>query len=45
MENSKKITEKAVKPALILEDLLAGINEQNLHGEVDTGSAVGREVW
>jgi antitoxin MazE len=28
-----------------LEQLLAGITEQNLHGEVDTGPAVGKEVW
>lgn len=28
-----------------LEDLLAGVTRRNLHGEVDTGPAVGREVW
>ncbi len=28
-----------------LEELLAGINKNNLHHEVDTGSAVGNEVW
>ncbi len=28
-----------------LEELLKGINKQNLHGEVSTGAAVGRESW
>ncbi|HEX8682704.1 MAG TPA: AbrB/MazE/SpoVT family DNA-binding domain-containing protein [Ardenticatenaceae bacterium] len=28
-----------------LEQLLAGITEQNLHGEVDTGAAMGHEAW
>ncbi|MFQ5813305.1 MAG: AbrB/MazE/SpoVT family DNA-binding domain-containing protein [Anaerolineae bacterium] len=30
---------------LTLEQLLAGVAEENLHGEVDTGSPVGKEVW
>ena len=29
----------------LLEELLAGITEDNLHGEVDSGPAVGKEVW
>ena len=28
-----------------LEELLAGINKNNFHHEIDTGSAVGNEVW
>jgi antitoxin MazE len=28
-----------------LDDLLAGVTRRNLHGEVDTGRPVGREVW
>jgi antitoxin MazE len=32
-------------PNLTLEDLLAQVTEDNLHGEVDTGAPVGREVW
>jgi antitoxin MazE len=28
-----------------LGDLLAGVTRRNLHGEVDTGRPVGREVW
>jgi antitoxin MazE len=30
---------------LRLKDLLAGITKENLHGEVKTGSPVGREIW
>jgi predicted RNase H-like HicB family nuclease len=29
----------------VLEDLLKGITPENLHSEVDTGPAVGGEVW
>lgn len=28
-----------------LEELLEGVNENNLHQEVDTGSPIGNEVW
>ncbi len=32
-------------PMLRLENLLAGVNKDNLHGETDTGAAIGKEVW
>ncbi len=28
-----------------LEDLLKGVSENNLHGEIDTGSPIGKEIW
>lgn len=28
-----------------LNDLLAGVSEDNLHGEFDTGDPVGKEIW
>lgn len=28
-----------------LDELLRGVTDENLHGEWDTGPAVGREVW
>lgn len=28
-----------------LEELLRGVAKENLHAEVETGGAVGREVW
>jgi antitoxin MazE len=33
------------KPAYTLETLLAQVTEANLHGVVDSGTAVGGEVW
>jgi antitoxin MazE len=32
-------------PSWSLEELLAGINKNNIHHEVDTGFAVGNEAW
>lgn len=32
-------------PRLKLEDLVAQVTEENAHGEVSTGPAVGNEVW
>ena len=32
-------------PEYELDDLLKGVTEGNVHGEVETGDAVGREVW
>jgi len=32
-------------PSWTLDELLAGITKNNLHNEVDTGFAVGNEVW
>ncbi len=28
-----------------LEQLLAGVTSENLHGEIDTGDIVGDEIW
>ena len=39
-------TRRTVKlPRLKLEDLVAQVTEENAHGEVSTGPAVGNEVW
>lgn len=32
-------------PAWSLEQLLAGINSNNIHQEIDTGETVGNEAW
>jgi antitoxin MazE len=34
-----------VAPAWTLEQLLSGVNDNNLHHETDTGNAVGNEIW
>jgi antitoxin MazE len=39
------IVKPLVKPEWTLEELLAGINQQNIHNEIDTGSATGNEIW
>jgi len=32
-------------PSWTLEELLAGIHKNNLHHEMDTGPAMGNEIW
>ena len=36
---------KAQKPQYTLEQLLEGMSKEHLHGEVDWGEAVGKEIW
>lgn len=43
--NGKLVIAPAAEPSLKLEDLLAGVTDENLHQEVDTGPAVGNEAW
>ncbi|MFQ5850824.1 MAG: AbrB/MazE/SpoVT family DNA-binding domain-containing protein [Candidatus Binatia bacterium] len=45
LEDGKLVIVPMVEPVLSLEDLLAQVTEHNLHREVDTGPAVGDEVW
>jgi antitoxin MazE len=33
------------KVILDLDDLLAGVTSDNLHGETDSGNPIGKEVW
>ena len=33
------------EPQPTLEELLAEVTEENRHSEIDTGPAVGREIW
>ena len=33
------------QPRVQLNDLLAGVTEDNRHKEIDTGPVVGRELW
>ncbi|TEU17718.1 MAG: AbrB/MazE/SpoVT family DNA-binding domain-containing protein [Anaerolineales bacterium] len=43
--DGKLVVAPVLKPALTLEQLLAQVTEQNLHGEVDTGPRMGNEAW
>jgi antitoxin MazE len=41
----KLVVQPVSEDPLTLGELLRGVTDQNLHGEWDTGPAVGREVW
>ena len=41
----KVVPLRAARPAYSLDRLLDKVTKDNLHGEVDTGPAVGREAW
>ena len=43
--DGKLVIQPLAPEPLTLEELLKGVTDQNLHGEWDTGPAVGREVW
>ena len=45
LEDGKLIVTPIAEPPLTLERLLEQITEDNIHREVDTGPAVGEEVW
>jgi len=45
LRQGKVIIEPVEEPPLTLEQLLEGVTDENLHDEVDTGPAVGKEVW
>ena len=45
LHDGKLVISPIVEPGLTLEELLAKVTGENLHGETPTGSAVGREVW
>lgn len=41
----KLIVQPVAPQSPTLEELLRGVTDENLHGEWDTGPAVGREAW
>lgn len=41
----KLIIQALAEEPLTLDELLRGVTDKNLHGEWDTGPAVGKEVW
>ncbi len=43
--DGKLVITPIAEPRLTLAQLLAQVNEANLHSEVDTGPAVGSEAW
>lgn len=45
IEDDQLIIKPVREPEILLADLLAEITPENLHDELDTGTAVGSEVW
>jgi antitoxin MazE len=45
VEDGKIVIEPHAEPEYRLKDLLKGVTKRNLHGEIETGNAVGLEVW
>jgi antitoxin MazE len=45
LEQGKIIVAPVTESEFTLEDLLAKVNKRNLHREIETGEAVGKEVW
>jgi antitoxin MazE len=47
MTNDKLVIDlmEEQETSITLETLLAGITEDNIHQEIETGSSVGKEVW
>ncbi len=45
LEEGNLVIRVVLPPAINLEDLLAALTEENLHGEIDSGDPVGGENW
>ena len=45
LEDGRMVIKPIHKPDYSLKQLLAGTSKKNLHGEVDMGPPVGKEIW
>jgi antitoxin MazE len=45
VEEGKIVVKRVAKPELTLRQLLRKVTDENLHREVDSGCAVGNEIW
>jgi antitoxin MazE len=45
LADGKLVITRITGPGLSLEELLSKVTRENVHHEVDTGSAVGNEMW
>ena len=45
LDDGKIVIDPKPEPEYRLETLLQGVTRQNLHGEVETGDAIGQEAW
>ncbi len=44
-DGNTAIIKREENPRISLEDLIKGITPENVHGEVDWGDPVGKEIW
>lgn len=44
-EEGKLVAKPLDEKEYSLEQLLAGVTEQNLHSEINFGNAIGKEIW
>ena len=45
VDDGRIVIDPHPKSAYRLEDLLKGVTKRNIHAEVETGDAAGKEVW
>lgn len=45
VDEGRIVIDPRVDPEYRLEDLLKGVTTKNAHAEVETGKAVGKELW
>jgi antitoxin MazE len=45
LEHDSLVLRPVSEPSFALQDLLANVTEENVHAEVETGPARGREAW
>jgi antitoxin MazE len=45
VQEGRLVVQPHAEESLSLEDLLRGVTDENLHGEWDTGPAIGKESW
>ena len=45
VDESKIVITPIERKEYSLEELLKGVSKNNLHGEIDTGSPTGKEIW
>ena len=45
LKEGKLLVSPVLETPFSLDELLAGVTEENLHQEIDTGRATGNEIW
>jgi antitoxin MazE len=45
LRKGELVVKPLAQPVYSLDQLLAAVSDENLHGEVDTGTPTGREAW